>query len=93
MTYKDRAFAALKESGIRTERGGYYTYAASVALGHQCLSGADPRGKAKRFGGTYYGTRVRVLRALTKAGVAHEERGAHNRRYLVDNETGREVGA
>lgn len=91
MCYRDRAIEALKQAGIRTTYGGYPTYAVAVATGGQCLSGADIRGKARAYAGHYARTWNRVLRALEKAAVAHEERGLHGRRYLVDEETGREV--
>lgn len=91
-SYYDRALAALDAAGIRTHYAGQPTYAVNVALGRQRLSGGDLRGAARHFyGGRYARIRERVLDALTRAGVAREERGPRKSRYLVDTETGMPV--
>ncbi len=56
--------AALASLSTRA-RGGY---TGDVIGGSQRWSGADLRGKAKRFGGSYARQRVRASRALAAAG-------------------------
>lgn len=74
--------AAAEAVLARAKLRGSYQYA--IAMGGQCLSGSDLRGRAKFYGSRYARSRRLVIAALTQAGVAKEVIGAHNRRYLVD---------
>ena len=57
-------------------------YARAVLDGKQRLSGADLRGKARRFGTWYHIQRCRVLAVAAKYGVT-ESIGSHGLRYIV----------
>ena len=56
-------------------------YARAVLDGRQRLSGADLKGKARRWSMWYHGQRQRVLAVCAKYGVV-EQRGEHGLRYL-----------
>lgn len=53
----------LRAAGVRCT-----PYALAVAEGRQSLSGADLKGKASRYGGSYHATRCGVVLALAGVG-------------------------
>ena len=53
----------LRAEGVRCT-----PYALAVAEGRQSLSGADLKGKASRYGGSYHATRCEVVKAMEGAG-------------------------
>ena len=59
-------------------------YQIGILTGRQCLSGADLKGKAKRFGLHYAKSRGAILSRVRAAGIAiREVIGAKNKRILV----------
>lgn len=53
----------LRDAGVRVT-----SYALAVAEGRQALSGADIKGKASRYGGSYHRTRCEVVKSMEGAG-------------------------
>lgn len=51
---------------LRQEKIRCTPYALAVANGQAALSGADLRGKARRYGASYFATRHKVVKALLK---------------------------
>jgi hypothetical protein len=67
----DCATVARTPADILTAAGIRCTpYALAVAEGRQSLSGADLKGKASRYGGSYHATRCAVVAALEAKGWA-----------------------
>jgi hypothetical protein len=59
-------------------------YQRNVLLGHEALSGATLKGKARQYGGQYKRSRENLLRRLTRFGVPWSEQiGPHGKRILV----------
>lgn len=58
-------------------------YQRNIVLGHEALSGATLRGKAKKYGGRYAESRRNLMRRLMAAGIGREQVGSHNKRVLV----------
>jgi hypothetical protein len=60
------------------------SYQRSVVQGYSRLSGADLRGRAKRYSGRYAASRANLLTRLESAGISvSEDRGQHGLRILV----------
>ena len=61
---------------------GYYQI--GILKGHHSLSGADLKGKAKKYGAKYAVSRRHLFDAMHKAGVKFSETtGKNNKRILV----------
>jgi len=60
------------------------SYQRSVVQGYSRLSGADLRGRARRYAGHYAASRANLLTRLEAAGIdVSEDRGQHGLRILV----------
>jgi len=59
-------------------------YQRAIVLGQARLSGADLKGKARKFGARYAASRKAILSRMTDAGIPWAEtRGEHGKRILV----------
>lgn len=74
-----RSEAALS-AALKIAKGSYQE---ALITGHEALSGATLKGKAKKYGAKYAASARALLTRLQSAGLAHEEIGAHNKRILV----------
>lgn len=69
------------EAALKLARGSYQQ---RLLHGWQCLSGADLKGKAGKYGGHYSRSRDALLARLKTAGIAIAEiTGRNNKRILV----------
>lgn len=74
----DEAAAA---AAVKLARGEYQR---GLLSGYYALSGADLKGKAKKYGGHYARSRGAVLARVRAAGIkVGEIVGSHNKRILV----------
>lgn len=68
-------------AALKLARGSYQR---GIIHGHYALSGADLKGKAKKYGGHYARSRGAVLARVRAAGIkVGEIVGSHNKRILV----------
>jgi hypothetical protein len=73
--------ASIIDEALRHCKG---CYQRDIVLGYQALSGSTLKGKAKKWGGKYYRSRLNLIFRLRANGFNVWERtGLHNRRILV----------
>lgn len=60
------------------------TYQLAILNGSRCISGADLKGKAKKYGGHYARSRGALFARMSAADIPFQEvTGAHGKRILV----------
>lgn len=68
------------EEALKLARGRYQR---NLLYGRARLSGTELRGKAKRYGASYWRSRYNFMERLRRARLGREERGDHGKRVLV----------
>ncbi len=80
-TTKQMSAARAIAAALTLCRGSYQR---AIVTGHARLSGADLKGKAKKYGAVYARSRKAILGRMTDARIPwHEKRGEHGLRILV----------